>query len=231
MLASGGNPLGITIEGFSAADAPVTVVGVASDVITNVTVLEPLIIYLPMDQGAPSPHRDIMVLAASAIDARRDILSAVRSLDPQVAPTALRTLEERVADQMAPQQLGGTVLAALGSIAALLTLVGTYVLADSMATARMREMGIRAALGAQRRQLAAIVLGETSRLVGVGIDDQRIPFPGTAARSADARHRRRWHARAGAPRQPARRRSRRACGSRAGAARRVGTSGEHGSRQ
>jgi ABC-type antimicrobial peptide transport system permease subunit len=38
-----------------------------------------------------------------------------------------------------------------------------------MASARMREMGIRAALGAQRRQLAAIVLGETARLVGVGV--------------------------------------------------------------
>jgi putative ABC transport system permease protein len=170
MLANGGNPLGSVLEGFSSADKPLTVVGVASDVITNVTVLEPLIIYLPEAQGRPGPHRDLTVRAAAdAADARREILAAVRSLDPQVSPTALRTLEERVAAQMAPQHLGGTVLAALGTIAVLLTLLGTYVLADAMASARMREMGIRAALGAQRLQLAGIVLGETTRIVGFGI--------------------------------------------------------------
>lgn len=91
------------------------------------------------------------------------------ALDPQVTPTTLRTLEERVADQMAPQKLGGTVLGALGLIAVLLTMLGTYVLADSMTTMRMREMGIRAALGATRWQLGSIVLGETVRLIGVGI--------------------------------------------------------------
>ena len=70
---------------------------------------------------------------------------------------------------MAPQQLGATVLGALGAVAVLLTLLGAYVLADSMATMRMREMGIRAALGATRRQLGSIVLAETARLVGAGV--------------------------------------------------------------
>jgi putative ABC transport system permease protein len=170
MLADGGQPMGTVIEGFSSADKPVTVVGVASDVITNVTVLEPLIIYLPDSQGAPTVSRDLVAVAASdAATARREILAAVRALDPKVTPVALRTLEERIADQMAPQMLGGTVLGALGTLATLLTLLGTYVLADWMATARMREMGIRAALGATRRQLGSIVLTETIRLVGLGI--------------------------------------------------------------
>jgi putative ABC transport system permease protein len=169
-IADGGKTMGSVIEGFSSADKPVTVVGVASDVITNVTVLEPLIIYLPDSQGAPSVSRDLVAVAAiNATDARREILAAVRGLDPKVTPVALRTLEERVADQMAPQILGGTVLGALGTLALLLTLLGTYVLADWMATARMREMGIRAALGATRRQLGSIVLSETIRLVGLGI--------------------------------------------------------------
>ena len=170
MLADGASPLGYVLEGFSAADNPLTVVGVASDVITNVATLEPLIIYLPASQGRPGPHRDLTVRTPSDVaDARREILAAVRSLDARVSPTPLRTLDERIADQMGPQRLGGTVLGALGTIAVLLTLLGTYVLADAMATSRMREMGIRAALGAQRRQLAAIVLGESARLVGFGI--------------------------------------------------------------
>lgn len=170
LLADGANPIDHVIEGFSSADKPVTVVGVATDVITNVTMMEPLIIYLPLSQGRPSVSRDVAALAsADTAAARREILAATRALDRQVMPTPLRTLEERIGDQMAPQRLGGTVLGALGTIAVLLTLLGTYVLADSMATLRMREMGIRAALGATRRQLGAIVLSETVRLVGIGI--------------------------------------------------------------
>jgi predicted permease len=170
LLADGGKAMGSVIEGFSSTDKPVTVVGIASDVITNVTVLEPLIVYLPDSQGAPSVSRDLAAVAASdAADARREILAAMRGLDPKVTPVALRTLEERVADQMAPQLLGGTVLGALGTLATLLTMLGTYVLADWMATARMREMAIRAALGATRRQLGSMVLSETVRLVGLGI--------------------------------------------------------------
>ena len=61
------------------------------------------------------------------------------------------------------------MLGALGVIAVLLTALGTYVLAETMATSRLREMGIRAALGATGRQLATIVLAETGKLVGVGL--------------------------------------------------------------
>jgi putative ABC transport system permease protein len=38
-----------------------------------------------------------------------------------------------------------------------------------MAVLRMRELGIRAALGATRRQLGGIVLAETGKLIGTGL--------------------------------------------------------------
>jgi hypothetical protein len=60
-------------------------------------------------------------------------------------------------------------LGALGIVATLLTVLGTYVLAESMAVLRMREMSIRAALGTTRRQLGAIVLAETGRLIALGL--------------------------------------------------------------
>ena len=170
MLADGGSPLGRRLSGMSAADAPIEVVGVVSDTITNVEVLEPLILYLPLAQGRPSVARDVTARASEDVeDAQRAILAAVKEIDPQVIPTPPRTLEERMADQMGPQRLGATVLGALGAIAVLLTLLGTYVLAESMASARMKEMGIRAALGATRRQLGAMVLTDTTRLTVAGI--------------------------------------------------------------
>ena len=65
---------------------------------------------------------------------------------------------------MNAQRFGTVVLGALGSIAVLLTLLGMYVLAESMVVMRAREMGIRAAPGATRSQLMAIVLAETARV-------------------------------------------------------------------
>lgn len=172
LLAEGASPLGRSVGTASLGSVPLRVVGVVSDVVANVTVLEPLVLYMPIAQGQPVPYRDIVARAALMSNvsvARREILAAMKGVDPQVAPTPLRTLEERVLAQMAPQQFGATVLGALGAVAVLLTLLGAYVLADSMATMRMREMGIRAALGATRRQLGSIVLAETARLVGAGV--------------------------------------------------------------
>jgi putative ABC transport system permease protein len=172
LLASEGNAVGRRIQALSDRDAPLTVVGVVTDVVANVNVLEPLAIYMPAAQGPAVHHRDIVARAddgASLDDVRREILAVVKALDPQIAPTPLRTLEERVLAQMGPQSFGLTVLGALGGVAILLTLLGAYVVADSMATMRLREMGIRAALGATRLQLGSIVLAETARLTGAGV--------------------------------------------------------------
>ena len=48
-------------------------------------------------------------------------------------------------------------------------MLGIYVITESMAVMRAREMGIRAALGARSAHLAGIVLQETVLLVGVGL--------------------------------------------------------------
>jgi putative ABC transport system permease protein len=170
-LADGGNPIGrrVTMPVGSPPDV-MEVVGVVEDIVTRVSVLEPLDMYFPVRQTDPSLNRTIAVRAAGDGDAaRREIMSAIKAADPAVAPSPLLTLEERIGRQMAAQRFGALVLGTLGAIAVLLTILGTYVLGESMAVMRMREMGIRAALGATRRQLGAIVVVETGRLVGLGL--------------------------------------------------------------
>jgi putative ABC transport system permease protein len=173
-LGAGGNPIGKRVKmPHSRAGRPadvMEVVGVVGDVVTRVSVLEPLDMYFPARQADPTLGRDLVVRAAGTSDAaRREIIGAIKAIDPAVAPSPLITLEERIGQQMAPQRLGAMVLGALGIIAVLLTILGTYVVSESMAAMRMREMGIRAALGATRRQLGAIVMAETGRLVGLGL--------------------------------------------------------------
>ena len=61
------------------------------------------------------------------------------------------------------------VIGSLGAIALLLALLGTYVLAETMAVMRRRELGIRAALGATSKSLTILVLRESVVLVGLGL--------------------------------------------------------------
>jgi putative ABC transport system permease protein len=81
----------------------------------------------------------------------------------------MMTLDEQIGHQMNPQRFGIYVLGALGGMALLLTVLGTYVVAQSMVVRRRRELGIRAALGARSAELRRLVLGDTARLVGIGL--------------------------------------------------------------
>jgi ABC-type antimicrobial peptide transport system permease subunit len=99
----------------------------------------------------------------------REAMAAVRALDTRVTLQGMMTLEQQIAEQMNPQRFGIHVLGALGGIALLLTVLGTYVVAESMVVRRRRELGIRAALGAGRAQLRRLVLRDTARLVGIGL--------------------------------------------------------------
>ena len=174
LLARGQSPLGHRLqEAHSRIGQPPDVdevIGVVPDVITNVNVLEPLVIYYSIAQE-PSPLRRTLVVRtrASAAATATELTATVKQIDANVLPSPFVTMDDQIGKQMAPQRFGRAVMMSLGVIAALLTLLGTYVLAESMASIRRRELGIRAALGATRRQLGGIVFGEVLWLVGVGL--------------------------------------------------------------
>jgi putative ABC transport system permease protein len=174
LLANGGDPTGHRItETHSRIGQPpdvIEVVGVAADVITNVNTLEPLVMYMPVVQLSDFPSRTLVMRAAGdPSPVVREAMAAVKQSDPRVTPGPMLTMDERIGKQMSSQRFGALVMGALAVIAVLLTVLGIYVLAESMAVLRTREMGIRAALGATGRQLGGIVLAETARLVGIGL--------------------------------------------------------------
>lgn len=173
-LAGDRSPLGYRITETSARPgepfAVAEVIGVVPDVITRVTETEPLVKYYALAQQPSMPYRSLVLRAASSPGAAvREVASILRQMDPQLQGAGLQTIEAQLDRQMGPQKLGGFVLGALGGIAALLTMLGAYVLAESMSAVRRREFGIRAALGGSRAHLGGLVLRETVTLVGAGL--------------------------------------------------------------
>jgi putative ABC transport system permease protein len=171
-LAGGASAIGHRVRmpfGSGPAATEVTIVGVVQDYITSVRQLQPLTVYLPavQHQRFSTPNTLVVLAAGDGRAAAREIISAARAIDPVPVPR-IATLKDSLYAQMRPQQLGATVLGALGVIAALLTLLGLYVIAESTAAQRTRELGIRAALGATRRDLRALLLRDNLRLAAIG---------------------------------------------------------------
>lgn len=118
------------------------------------------------------PDRQAFLLVRGNIPAAQlaeDIRTAVASVDPAQAVFDLKTIDERIALALGPQQLAMRLLSAFAAAALFLAALGLYGVIGYAVTRRTREMGIRAALGADRTQIFALVIGGAMRLVAAGI--------------------------------------------------------------
>jgi predicted permease len=148
------------------------VVGVAPDLVYEEvgeeTAQSRLIVYVPY---ARAGWRTMSVLVrartapASIASAAR---AAVRSVDPAFAPYDLLTMTERRKVTTWGERFVGRTFSAFAVVALLLACVGAYGVTAHAAAQRTREIGVRLAVGAQRRDIVALLLGRGVRLALAG---------------------------------------------------------------
>jgi predicted permease len=126
--------------------------------------------YFPLSPGHEGPVMYVLLRTrATPQEAASDIRRAVAGLDPQVPVTRVRSLDEVVASsESAPRSL--TILLLLfGGLAVVIGAVGVYSLIAYVVSWRMREFGIRLALGAQRWQIVQGVVRQSLTLALGGL--------------------------------------------------------------
>jgi predicted permease len=150
----------------STASSPIEVVGVVGDV-KHFALDAPSTadLYLPLRQ---MPVSQAPLLAArmfwvvrgqlTPTTATLAVREAIASVDPGVATSSARTLEEVVSTSLGARRVNLRLLEVFGQIAIVLCAIGVYGVAAFSARTRNRELAIRAALGARRGDLAALML-------------------------------------------------------------------------
>ena len=95
--------------------------------------------------------------------------ATLKSIDPNIAATDIHTMGDLVSIASARRRFQTSLLTAFAVIALFLALVGLYGLMAFSVNRRTREVGIRMALGAERRDVLFLVLRNASLLIGSGL--------------------------------------------------------------
>jgi predicted permease len=168
------NPIGQRLR-FGSSNSAITIVGTVADVRGFGLDKQPRSeIYLSYQQKSlpyhPLSHLHLVVRTASDAGAiAKPLMALVRELDKDLPLPQARTMETVVAASVAARRFNMLLLAAFGAVALLLTGVGIYGVISYSVAQRVPEIGIRIALGAQPRNVIALVVRNGVKLALIGI--------------------------------------------------------------
>jgi putative ABC transport system permease protein len=149
---------------------PITIVGVVADVRERTLESDPTPqMYFPIAEQTPGNVAIVVrsTLPPAALLAR--MKESVRAVDPTQAIYNVRTMDEVVGNSVAPRRTNTILISAFAVLALLLSAIGIYAVVSYGVSQRIREFGIRTALGATGGELVRLVTGEMAWVTAIGL--------------------------------------------------------------
>jgi len=164
---SGRSPIGATLQ---IGNLEATVVGLAGDVHHKGPASSPgAEMYIPMRQFGT--RQAVLVLRTTGDPARTApaLRAAMKEIDPALPLANVVTMDTLLAQSVSQPRFLATLLTGFAALAALLAVIGVYGLLSFSVSRRLRELGVRMALGAGRARVLRLVLGQSAWLVVTGL--------------------------------------------------------------
>jgi len=152
-------------------DIPATVVGVVGDLkYTRLDADPDPEVYIPYLKTTLLPVAGVMVrTTAEASRIAPAVRAQITEMDATQTPGEMRTLQDSLAETIAPRRFNLFLFGIFAAAALLLALVGIYGVMAYAVTQRTHEIGVRAALGASQSQMVWLVVRQSMRVALAGV--------------------------------------------------------------
>jgi predicted permease len=125
--------------------------------------------FVPLSQVPPASLNVAVRTQVEPVSFAAALRQATTAIDANLPVFEVRTMEERLFESVAQPRFRTALLGVFAALALVMAVVGLYAVMAVSVTQRTHELGIRIALGAQRRDVVGLVLGQGVKLVGLGI--------------------------------------------------------------
>jgi putative ABC transport system permease protein len=124
--------------------------------------------YAPLVQE-PNGNTLLIKTAGDPRSYAAQLRSAVFAIDPDQPITDIKTLDELRGDSLAATRLTSLLLGLFAALALIIAATGLSGVTALLVSQRTREIGIRLALGAQRSEVLSMVVGQSMRIILIGL--------------------------------------------------------------
>ena len=125
------------------------------------------VVYLPFAQSQPGERVFVVRSRRTPSEMAAALERALSGIEPNV-PIAVHSWAEDLADELFPARAAAVALGVMGLLAAMLAVTGIFGMAAYSVSRRMKELGIRVALGARKTQVMNAAVGRPMVVLGVG---------------------------------------------------------------